>query len=1113
MSQTMNASGAEDVEQLQGRYQRYSLEALIGVGGMGNVYRAYDRLYQKHVALKRLTAKLDAISFSKSIGLSKDTQRQRMMLAQEFKTLAALRHPNIVSVLDYGFDAQQHPYFVMELVPDDQTIVQAGEDSPLETQIDYITQLLMALDYLHRRGVIHRDLKPANVLVYHNQVKVVDFGLSQAMGENPTELGGTVGYIPPEVLFGDPISVRCDLYALGVIAYEMVAGAHPFFDAARQQFDLDAILMKPVPAEPLKNSPFAPVILRLLEKKPEESYRDISEVVRALYGALNRDIPQESLEVRESVLSSGRFVGRDSALATLRTGLNQAIEGAGGGFLIGGASGVGKSRLLDEFRTQVLVRGIPVVRAQTAREQNTLYKLWQDILREFCLLTDVTALLTDERAAILKTVAPELSHWLGRPIPDAPVIAPNLVSARLHKALREVFSNIKEPLVIILEDLHWMKDGLPLLQAVTQIIHNTHILIVATYRSDETPRLPNQLPKMQTIGLEPLDDEAVVELTASFISQQHEVGSLASLLSRETAGNAFLIVEILRVLADEVGLLNMAGMTKIPTAMLSSGIRGVILRRFSRLSQPAQDLLRAAAVIGRTLNKTLLVHLFPNTPLDKLIQACTEALLLEAVENEWRFSHDLLREMILSITPIETVRTFHQKIAQVVETLYGGQPDNAALLTYHYGSAQAWDKTIHWAEQAVKYALDNYANAAAATAYRWLLDGLAHQPDTPVYRTRRLDALMHYDEVAALVMPSTERIDILKQADTLANALDGLERVQKLALIDVQFARLYYSLNDISQSMEYAYKAMASAQMLNDEFMLSQPWVVLGILSTNQGEFLKAQAFFKQSLPLAKRSQNLRYWTLGQAYYMVCAGGRGHLGEVETLLTEIQDSGILQSNLQVHTQIYGSLSLAHFHMGRWTQAIEYGEIALQGTQKTDDIMLDSLVLHFIAYTYMRLGDLARANEYLARAAPNLRAINQEIFFRDTLDCLRAELYYRTGQLDDARTYIAHLKSTSARNGVVIAQAVILRIEAQMALDVGEFTTAKSLAEESASLCSRVGALPDHARSQVVVAQALSRLGNSVESNRLFSRAEAIFEQLGAQHELEHIRQQYRTQQG
>ncbi len=1106
--------GTKDVEQLQGRYQRYQLEALIGTGGMGSVHRAYDRLHKQHVALKRLTVQLNTLSFSKSIGLSKDTQRQRMMLAQEFKTLASLRHPNIVSVLDYGFDAQQHPYFVMELFPDDQNLLQAGESAPFERQIDYLTQLLMALDYLHRRGVIHRDLKPANVLVHNGVLKVVDFGVAQTLGANPDEIGGTLGYIPPEVLMGDPITARCDLYAFGVIAYELVTGIHPFFDTRTHQFDLNAIINLPVPADALGDSPLRPVILHLLEKSPADSYRDVSEVVQALYNALDRDVPSESLEVRESVLQSGRFVGRDGIISALETALAQTEQGHGAGFLIGGVSGVGKSRLLDEFRTRVLVRGIPVVRAQTTREQATLYKLWQDILREFCLLADVAGLLNDERAAVLKPVVPDLPNWLGRTIPDAPALPPNLIAARLNETLRTIFLSIDEPLIIVLEDLHWLRDGLPLLQAVTQVLEKSRVLVVATYRTDETPRLPNQLPKMQAISLEALDAEAVIELTASFISQRQEVGGLAALLSRETAGNAFLIVEILRVLADEVGLLNMAGMTKIPTAILSSGIRGVILRRYSHLPRPAQDLLSAAAVIGRTLDKVLLAQLFPGVVLAPLIQICTEVLLLEAVENEWRFSHDLLREMILSNTPPDTLRDLHGQVARAAEHLYSDQTAQTPLLAYHYWAAGDWQNAVRWSESAIEYATAKYANATAVSAYRWLLGGLEHLPDTEENRARRLEALIQYDEVAALVIPSTERVDILKQAEILANALTSLERIRKLTLINVQFARLYYSLNDISLSLEYAYQAMAAAQMLNDEAMLSQPWVVLGILSTNQGEFLKGQEFFQQSLPIAKRSGNLRYWVLGQGYFMTCMGGRGHLGEVERIFTELQDSGVLTANLQAHSQIYGTLSLSYFHMGRYAEAIEHGEIALQGTQRTDDVMLDLLALHFIAFAYMRLGDLAHAQDYLNRASPNLRAINQEIFYRDTMEALRVELDYRTGKLDGLDAQIISVKQSATGNGAILALGIALRLEAMRALDSGDFTRAgAAAAEESFAVFKRVGALPDSARSQVVIAQIAYQQGDTAAASQGLIRAEAIFDQLGAVHELEQVRALRRNHQG
>ena len=153
--------------------KRYEVQTLIGQGGMGAVYRVRDRLSGELVALKRVA--LDRVAkreFSRapqhaeplpgSSTLS-SPRALRIALAQEFRTLAALRHPNIVSVLDYGFDDAHLPFFTMEYLRDTQDLLTASLLLPLEEKLELIAQLLRALSYLHRHAILHRDLKPSNV--------------------------------------------------------------------------------------------------------------------------------------------------------------------------------------------------------------------------------------------------------------------------------------------------------------------------------------------------------------------------------------------------------------------------------------------------------------------------------------------------------------------------------------------------------------------------------------------------------------------------------------------------------------------------------------------------------------------------------------------------------------------------------------------------------------------------------------------------------------------------------------------------------------------------------------------------------------------------------------
>ena len=193
---------------------------------MGVVYRATDRLTGKIIALKQIHLPIEYPDFA-SHPNSTTNHILRVALAKEFQNLAGLRHPHIISVLDYGFDLDRNPYFTMSYLPDAQTILDVGTVLDVTGKITLIRQVLQALAYLHRQGIIHRDLKPNNILVSDKTVKVVDFGLSQHQEEN-METAGSLLYMAPELLRREAASKASDLYAVGVVAYQLFAGQHPF---------------------------------------------------------------------------------------------------------------------------------------------------------------------------------------------------------------------------------------------------------------------------------------------------------------------------------------------------------------------------------------------------------------------------------------------------------------------------------------------------------------------------------------------------------------------------------------------------------------------------------------------------------------------------------------------------------------------------------------------------------------------------------------------------------------------------------------------------------------------------------------------------------------------
>ncbi|HZC97746.1 MAG TPA: serine/threonine-protein kinase [Bradyrhizobium sp.] len=203
---------------------RYRIEALLGTGAMGEVYRAHDPAIDRPVAIKVVRPELVAGSGGEQ--LLERFRREARAAGRRF-------HPNIVAIWDFG-DDNGTPFLVMELVEGeslDQLIKSSGPLEPRRS-VAIVTQVLSALGFAHASGIVHRDIKPSNIMVLPgDQVKVADFGIARLEASEFTIVGdllGTPAYMAPEQLSGGPIDHRTDLFATGVILFEMLTGVKPF---------------------------------------------------------------------------------------------------------------------------------------------------------------------------------------------------------------------------------------------------------------------------------------------------------------------------------------------------------------------------------------------------------------------------------------------------------------------------------------------------------------------------------------------------------------------------------------------------------------------------------------------------------------------------------------------------------------------------------------------------------------------------------------------------------------------------------------------------------------------------------------------------------------------
>ena len=274
-------------------FGKFEILADLGQGAMGKVYRAHDPILDRPVALKTVTPALVS---------SKDTLAR---FRREARAAARLQHPNIVTIFEVGEVEGTH-YIAMELVEgiDLGEAMSPADRFTLEQKIRMVVDVCRGLHFAHRMGVVHRDVKPANIRLTHDgTVKILDFGIARLRGTdstdpNLTQAGmvlGTPSYLSPELLQGAKVDHRADMWAVGVILYEIVAGRRPFEAPTITSLITRIVGEPPPPLEASLRLPdgLAAATLRALDKDPERRFADLDEMARALLGAIGATPPPE----------------------------------------------------------------------------------------------------------------------------------------------------------------------------------------------------------------------------------------------------------------------------------------------------------------------------------------------------------------------------------------------------------------------------------------------------------------------------------------------------------------------------------------------------------------------------------------------------------------------------------------------------------------------------------------------------------------------------------------------------------------------------------------------------------------------------------------------------
>lgn len=699
---------------------RFELSRELGAGGFGQVFLATDKKRKQEVALKILQLKEMS---QRQIDFYIDT------FQAEFRSLTKLKHPNLCQVYDFGkLAGNSLYYFTSEFVSNAQDLMKATEKMALDETIELFVQLCRAVGYVHSHGLVHYDLKPANILVQKTasgqQIKLVDFGLATPQQATLKATAGSLLYMSPEVLQKERVANhRSDLYALGIILFQLLTRQHPFFECKTKDEIINAHLKKTAPRlgeYRIDLEPFwQEIVDRLMAKLPEQRYSSATTVLKKIH-LHHPDAAELPTETKEGILGytfSSELIGRDSILDQLKGQCRSLLEGSSAGppgtSLIVGEKGTGKTRILEEIKHFAQLAGHHVIQFDDPDQFET------DLYRELNL-----PLPSLEKSGLLED--------------DSLSVVQGWTNALLDK-VRQF------PTLVLIDDAHLYAKKAQLFftqliqaQKTAFLAKTPHaFVLLASSQSLVTPGLSQAWTEATQVAILTLANfsEADVALyLKSFTGLDAVPQKLTRKFYQATSGNPFFLTEILKSLIESNQLFDPSGLEFRDDIPLPSSISNVLQERFLKNPPLLQTTLRYLAASIRSLSEDELATLLKTgkPQLGDILQPLTLQGFVQQEEDLVQLANPSLRQAILEHTPPEQKKKDHQALA----TLFLQATDkNLYWIAYHLVEAHEERQAASYALRASDYFRVSGHLEQETQSLTWALQGL--EPTDPKCRISR----------------------------------------------------------------------------------------------------------------------------------------------------------------------------------------------------------------------------------------------------------------------------------------------------------------------------------------------------------------------------------------
>ncbi len=1011
----------------------YRLTAPLGAGAMGAVFSAVHTTTSQRVALK--------------IALARDPIASECV-RREIRLLAQIRHPGVVGLLGHGVDGVL-PWYAMELiegqgldawidgawrhraVPSEVSAAGAqtrpmrgstlsvasvtGDDADdvapaehlrrpcaggrLPDVVQIFARLCQTLSYLHGEGIVHLDLKPSNILLRPDgQPVVLDFGITRqiAGGLNREVLnvdalqGGTEFYMAPEQIAGNATDARTDLYALGCMLFEALAGRPPFVPTALSVRDHHLHTAARPPSTWVSGIPpeLDAAVMQLLQKRVERRIGFASDTLELLL-SLGAQLDSE-LAVRQPkpYLYRPRLVGRDDVMRALTDELERAVNHQGRCVFLLAPSGAGKTRLAIELGREAFARDMRVLSGEcspaaigdslagpSGRPLQPFAALLTTVV-ELCVAggAEATAALVGDALPVLENIERRFAQVPGRaefaePLPMGVAGAHGRIEHAVSDTI--VATAAARPLLLVVDDLQWADS---LSQGVVRAFaehRNTDACMLVTCRADQlTPEIDalTRHPNAVRYHLDALPTVDVATLIAGMLAYEQAPPALVKLIGERSGGNPFFVAEYLAAVVAAGGLKRANGRWVLDASaelQLPNTPEALLSARMRNLTVPARELLEFAAVLGREFPRELLrPSLGATRPAFEHVEELQyRGILIEDGPSTLRFTHDKLREACYSEISFQRRQQLHSVAAAHLKALplevgNVARLDRSVSLAHHFFSAGAQADYFDEATRAAAFATSLGAHRQAARLYRDALT-LSEKSALLQQKNQQFTIAQHWAAYGAL----------LENLGDVEAAVPTLQRA--LALLGYRIpvgtpALMWFVARQLVTQIAHRVVAPGAVRADSARLRLAEAAQCAAVLARGYVGTNRQLGVFGAVLlaaNLSERARAERAIVHSHAFLGAIVGLTGLNNTAERYFERARRSAAVDGSLEAAAMLAQIEGFYFLTRARWQQTIETLSPVLERCWADGAVHFAEGPLLTLSYVHMLLGDLRRAGEY------------------------------------------------------------------------------------------------------------------------------------------------------